>query len=256
MLDAETTFSTARCSQAQAAAAELYTRGLPPQYPRQVHEAHVALAEAYFRNTACGPAFDAELRRLRAKCLAVWHDGRQLCDARSVTGRPCAFRMHSLPDGWGGPPPAPLASSSGLLRVGDRLIEVNGARVAGHASTTSLLKATEGPLRLVVCRPCVPEEEEEEEGEDSEEEGESEEEQPVVAVLGTEKAAAVAAQRRAEEQRLEVVLYKPTASARLGLVLTSRSTSHQPTVAALSAAQAAGARPRDGGRRVAGGRRF
>ena len=237
MLDAETTFSTARCSQAQAAAAELYTRGLPPQYPRQVHEAHVALAEAYFRNTACGPAFDAELRRLRAKCLAVWHDGRQLCDARSVTGRPCAFRMHSLPDGWGGPPPAPLASSSGLLRVGDRLIEVNGARVAGHASTTSLLKATEGPLRLVVCRPCVPEEEEEEEGEDSEEEGESEDEQPVVAVLGTEKAAAVAAQRRAEEQRLEVVLYKPTASARLGLVLTSRSTSHQPTVAALSAAK-------------------
>ena len=117
------------------------------------------------------------------------------------------------------------------------LIEVNGARVAGHASTTSLLKATEGPLRLVVCRPCVPEEEEEEEGEDSEEEGESEEEQPVVAILGTEKAAAVAAQRRAEEQRLEVVLYKPTASARLGLVLTSRSTSHQPTVAALSAAK-------------------
>ena len=52
-----------------------------------------------------------------------------------------------------------------------------------------------------------------------------------------EDKAAVAAQRRAEEQRLEVVLYKPTASARLGLVLTSRSTSHQPTVAALSAAK-------------------
>ena len=47
----------------------------------------------------------------------------------------------------------------------------------------------------------------------------------------------MAPQRRAEEQRLEVVLYKPTASARLGLGLTARATSHQPTVAALSAAK-------------------
>ena len=68
------------------------------------------LTEHLFRG--CGDAVDC-----------VRQAGRQLCDAHSLAGRPCTYRVHALPT-----PPASdgLAAASGLLCVGDRVVSVNG----------------------------------------------------------------------------------------------------------------------------------
>ena len=98
-----------------------------------------------------GPSREATLARLGRECLGVWQAGRQLCDAISLTGRPCAFRVHLLPH-ENAEPPEGLAAASGLLRVGDKLLAINGVAVLGHARATIALKSAVGELRLRVLR--------------------------------------------------------------------------------------------------------
>lgn len=57
----------------------------------------MALAEGYLREAVPLPAFEATRGKLRAECTAVWRGGRQLCDAISLTRRPCTCRVHDLP---------------------------------------------------------------------------------------------------------------------------------------------------------------
>ena len=116
-----------------------------------MHESRLAAAEAYVRAYVAGPAREATLARLGRECLGVWQAGRQLCDALSVTGRPCAFRVHLLPH-ENAEPPEGLAAASGLLRVGDKLLAINGATIVGHARATIALKSAVGELRLSVLR--------------------------------------------------------------------------------------------------------
>jgi hypothetical protein len=47
-----------------------------------------------FRSKATGsarPRFEAQLR---TECMHIWQNGRQLCDACSLTGQPCILRKH------------------------------------------------------------------------------------------------------------------------------------------------------------------
>jgi len=111
-LDVETAFSTARGQAALPAALEIYSRSLPPQYTRTVHEERVQAAGAHVRAVVAGPAREATLARLGRECLGVWQAGRQLCDAVSLTGRPCAFRVHLLPH-ESAEPPEGIAAASG-----------------------------------------------------------------------------------------------------------------------------------------------
>ena len=149
-LDAETAFSTARCQAALPAARDLYSRALPPQYSQEVHDARVAAATEFFLTAALGLASDSHVQRLRRECMSLWKAGRQLCDARSLTGRQCTYRQHPL---QGKPASDGLAAASGLLRVRDQLLSVNGVAVVGHARTTAILKAAVGVLRLRIERP-------------------------------------------------------------------------------------------------------
>ena len=149
-LDAETAFSTARCQAALPAARDLYSRALPPQYSQEVHDARVAAATEFFLTAAFGLASDSHVVRLRRECMSLWKAGRQLCDGRSLTGRQCTYRQHPLP---GKPASDGLAAASGLLRVRDQLLSVNGVAVVGHARTTAILKAAVGVLRLQIERP-------------------------------------------------------------------------------------------------------
>ncbi len=150
LCDVDSGYSGLRCSAALSAARDLYLRGLPAQYTRQVHESRLALAEGAFGAGAVGPAYPAALERLRGECAAIWL-GRRLCDARSLTGRPCTLPMHELP---GEARTEGIAAASGLLRVGDRIASVNGKKAAGHATTTALLKAAVGDVALRVRRPA------------------------------------------------------------------------------------------------------
>ena len=149
-LDAETAFSTARCQAALPAARDLYSRALPPQYSQEVHDARVAAATEFFLTAAFGLASDSHVLRLRRECMSLWKAGRQLCDGRSLTGRQCTYRQHPL---QGKPASDGLAAASGLLRVRDQLLSVNGVAVVGHARTTAILKAAVGVLRLRIERP-------------------------------------------------------------------------------------------------------
>ncbi|KAL1514862.1 hypothetical protein AB1Y20_003946 [Prymnesium parvum] len=207
LVDVEEAFSCARGRAALPAAKEMYLRDLPPQYPEQTHEAHVAVAEEYLRAAVPGPAYEATLEKLRQECLSVWKAGRQLCGALSLTGRPCTLPVHALLNSSSVPPEG-LAAASGKLKVGDRILSVNGQPSSGHAGTTALLKAAVGSLRLEVERPA--------------EEG---------------------GQGATSSSLLEVHLYLPEKSARLGLVLTSaHPQSGVPVIAALGTSKSAGAR--------------
>jgi hypothetical protein len=151
LTDAESAFSLARGQAALPIALEIYSRALPPQYTRAVHEARLAAAESHVRAFVVGPSREATLARLGRECLGVWQAGRQLCDAISLTGRPCAFRVHLLPH-EDAEPLEGLAAASGLLRVGDKLLAINGVAVLGHACATIALKSAVGELRLRVLR--------------------------------------------------------------------------------------------------------
>jgi hypothetical protein len=43
-----------------------------------------------------GPAVSLFAEKLQADCEAVWHAGRQLCDAESLTGKPCIHQVHEV----------------------------------------------------------------------------------------------------------------------------------------------------------------
>ena len=152
LIDPEMSLSISLGQAALPLALEMYSRALPPYYTRAVHEAHVVSACARVDDLVVGPALEATRNRLRRECLRLWEGGRQMCECRSLTGRPCTLRVHQLPLEEGQDPPGGLAAASGLLRVGDRLLSVNGVMVRGHAVATSALKSTVGELRLRILR--------------------------------------------------------------------------------------------------------
>lgn len=91
-----TRFSTVWCQKALPVAKDVYLNDLPPCYPTSMHRAHLEKALCAFSSMVKGPAVQLYLKRLEDECTSVWSSGRQLCDAVSLTGKPCMHQKHDV----------------------------------------------------------------------------------------------------------------------------------------------------------------
>ncbi|KAI6669938.1 hypothetical protein NL676_004823 [Syzygium grande] len=89
-------FSTSWCQKALPSAREIYLKDLPACYSTSQHETHLAKALHAFRSMVKGPAVQHFLKMLKDECVSIWTSGRQLCDAVSLTGKPCVHQRHSI----------------------------------------------------------------------------------------------------------------------------------------------------------------
>ena len=128
-------YSTGTCERAMPVAAAAYLEGLPERYTRRRHNAQLARVLDVFRRTAVGPACPRYHQLLEVKCEAVWSDGRQLCDAVSLSGQPCRLAVH--------PPSTPHDSELTARRACDC-----GRSVEECADAFVLDQANR------ICRPC------------------------------------------------------------------------------------------------------
>ncbi|CAN8285575.1 unnamed protein product [Cochlearia groenlandica] len=91
-------FSSLWCERALPAAKDMYLRDLPDCYPTLVHETHLQMALHSFRSKVRGPSVQVFAKRLINECICIWESGRQLCDATSLTGKPCEHQRHNTVD--------------------------------------------------------------------------------------------------------------------------------------------------------------
>lgn len=91
-----TRFSTLWCEKAFPVAKEVYLEDLPLCYPSFQHEAHLKRALHAFTSMVKGPAVQLYIKKLKDECMSIWSSGRQLCDAVSLTGKPCMHQKHDI----------------------------------------------------------------------------------------------------------------------------------------------------------------
>ncbi|KAF6167693.1 hypothetical protein GIB67_017188 [Kingdonia uniflora] len=89
-------FSTTWCERTLPSAREIYMRELPAWYPTSLHEAHLDKALRAFQSMVKGPAVEIFRKKLEDECTSIWTSGRQLCDAVSLTGKPCMHQRHNV----------------------------------------------------------------------------------------------------------------------------------------------------------------
>ncbi|KAK0604836.1 hypothetical protein LWI29_019993 [Acer saccharum] len=89
-------FSTLWCERTLPSAKDVYLEDLPACYPTSQHEAHLEKALHAFRSMVRGPAVPVFAKMLEDECKSIWESGRQLCDAVSLTGKPCMHQRHSV----------------------------------------------------------------------------------------------------------------------------------------------------------------
>ncbi|KAK4375940.1 hypothetical protein RND71_006617 [Anisodus tanguticus] len=94
-----TRFSTLWCQKALPVAKDTYLNELPPCYPTSQHKAHLESALHVFNSMVKGPAVRFYLQKLEDECTSIWTSGRQLCDAVSLTGKPCMHQRHNVETG-------------------------------------------------------------------------------------------------------------------------------------------------------------
>uniref|UniRef100_A0A1D1YKM6 Nonsense-mediated mRNA decay factor SMG8 n=1 Tax=Anthurium amnicola TaxID=1678845 RepID=A0A1D1YKM6_9ARAE len=92
-------FSMSRCQRALPAAKEFYLKELPPCYPTALHREQLEKALNAFHRMVKGPAVQVFAKRLEEECISIWESGRQLCDAISLTGKPCMHQRHHVKAG-------------------------------------------------------------------------------------------------------------------------------------------------------------
>lgn len=91
------TFSAGWCKRMLPSALAVYTKGLPLCYPTSVHRSHLEKALHTFQAMVRGPAVVLYTNKLKEECEALWKSGRQLCDAVSLTHKPCIYKVHDVP---------------------------------------------------------------------------------------------------------------------------------------------------------------
>ncbi|KAK9691206.1 hypothetical protein RND81_09G182900 [Saponaria officinalis] len=89
-------FSSLWCQRALPAAKEIYLKDLPPCYPTSQHQAQLDKALLAFLSMVKGPSVQEFAKKLQEECLSIWMSGRQLCDAISLTGKPCMHQRHDI----------------------------------------------------------------------------------------------------------------------------------------------------------------
>ena len=92
-------FSTLWCERTLPAAKEVYLKDLPALYPTSLHETHLEKTLNAFRLMVKGPAVQLFTKKLEDECTSIWRSGRQLCDAVSLTGKPCMHQRHDIETG-------------------------------------------------------------------------------------------------------------------------------------------------------------
>ncbi|XWS74001.1 hypothetical protein CRYUN_Cryun02cG0178000 [Craigia yunnanensis] len=91
-----TKFSSLWCERALPAAKDIYLKDLPTCYPTSQHEVHLGKALYAFHSMVRGPAVELFAKKLEEECTSMWKSGRQLCDAVSLTGKPCIHQRHDV----------------------------------------------------------------------------------------------------------------------------------------------------------------
>ncbi|ONK79468.1 uncharacterized protein A4U43_C01F6670 [Asparagus officinalis] len=91
-------FSVTMCKRALPAAKDVYLKDLPACYPSSLHNAHLEKALSAFSSMVKGPAVGIFIKKLEDDCTYIWTSGRQLCDAISLTGKPCRHQKHTVSD--------------------------------------------------------------------------------------------------------------------------------------------------------------
>ncbi|XP_058223102.1 uncharacterized protein LOC131332797 isoform X1 [Rhododendron vialii] len=91
-----TKFSTLWCQRALPTAKEVYLSDLPACYPTSKHEEQLEKALRAFCSMVKGPAVPLYMKQLENECTSIWSSGRQLCDAVSLTGKPCMHQRHDV----------------------------------------------------------------------------------------------------------------------------------------------------------------
>ncbi|PKA58808.1 hypothetical protein AXF42_Ash000901 [Apostasia shenzhenica] len=92
-------FSVCRCEKALPLSKEVYLEGLPACYPTSMHKAQLENALRAFHSMVRGQAVKLFAKKLVDDCTSIWKAGRQLCDAVSLTGKPCMHPQHDVGDG-------------------------------------------------------------------------------------------------------------------------------------------------------------
>ena len=89
-------FSVSWCKSALPAAKDVYLKDLPACYPSSLHNAQLNKALNAFHSMVKGPAVRMFTKKLENECTYIWTSGRQLCDAISLTGKPCMHQRHTV----------------------------------------------------------------------------------------------------------------------------------------------------------------
>ncbi|WCJ41615.1 hypothetical protein M5689_022471 [Euphorbia peplus] len=92
-------FSTLWCERILPTAKDVYLKDLPDCYPTSKHEVHLEKALRAFHSMVRGPVVPLFAKKLEDECTSIWKSGRQLCDAVSLTGKPCMHRRHDIHNG-------------------------------------------------------------------------------------------------------------------------------------------------------------
>ena len=95
----DTKFSTSWCEKALPIAKNKYLKDLPVCYATAQHEAHLEKALRAFLSMVRGPAVPLFAKKLEDECTSIWKSGRLLCDAVSLTGKPCMHQRHNVDTG-------------------------------------------------------------------------------------------------------------------------------------------------------------
>lgn len=94
-IDMDVKFSINRCKKILPIALNVYQDNLPQHYTRQQHNLRLEKATKLYSLNARGPMYKKYLKKLENDCLNIWRQGRQLCEATSLTGNPCTNEMHN-----------------------------------------------------------------------------------------------------------------------------------------------------------------
>lgn len=95
--DCDFKFAAQRCIRATQPARRLYLRDLPNIYSSQEHNHRLQQAIQFYRLHASPPAIDHYENLLIQDLQATWTDGRQLCEAVSLSGKNCTLKVHTVP---------------------------------------------------------------------------------------------------------------------------------------------------------------
>ncbi|KAK1289015.1 hypothetical protein QJS10_CPB18g01795 [Acorus calamus] len=87
-------FSTSWCQRTLPVAQDVYMKDLPACYPTALHKAQLEKALHAFSSMVKGPSVHLFMEKLEEECTSIWKSGRQLCDAVSLTGKPCIHQRH------------------------------------------------------------------------------------------------------------------------------------------------------------------